>query len=290
MADRFLPHGVGAAGADPLLVTPESAGWEYSGLRVVALGPGESRVLPTGADEVAVVPLSGSCRVEVESRTFDLAGRPGVFERVTDWAYAPMDAEVRLSSEGGGAFAWCTARASRRLDPAYVAAEDVSIEVRGAGRATRQITNFMSVEAFAADTLICVEVYTPGGNVSSWPPHKHDEVSADELPLEEIYYFRVDGDHGLGTFRCYAADGDFDDTVTVKDGDVYLIPKGYHGPAMAPPEFPMYYLNVMAGPRRLWRFTDDPCYAWIRGTFAEGEPDPRLPMVTAAGRVEWDRR
>ncbi len=284
MADRFLPHGAAAADADPLVVTPESAGWDYSGLRVLALAPGESRVLATGSDEVAVVPLSGSCRVEVESRSFDLAGRAGVFERVTDWAYAPIDAEVRLTSEGGGAFAWCTARAGRRLDPVHVAAEDVSIEVRGAGRATRQITNFMSVEAFAADTLICVEVYTPGGNVSSWPPHKHDEVSADELPLEEIYYFRVDGDCGLGTFRCYAADGDFDDTVTVHDGDVYLIPKGYHGPAMAPPEFPMYYLNVMAGPQRLWRFTDDPCYAWIRDEFSGGEPDARLPLVTAAGR------
>ncbi len=279
MTERFISAG------GPLDISPESAGWDYSGLRVLELAAGEQQVLVTGADEVAVVPLSGGCRVEVEGRTFDLTGRPGVFQRVTDWAYVPIDAEVRLSSPSGGAFAWCTARAGRRLDPAYVAAEDVSIEVRGAGRATRQITNFMSVEAFTADTLIAVEVYTPGGNVSSWPPHKHDEVAADELPLEEIYYFKVEGECGLGSFRCYAADGGFDDTVTVHDGDVYLIPQGYHGPALAPPEFPMYYLNVMAGPQRIWRFTDDPCYAWIRDTFAGGRPDERLPMVTVAGRT-----
>ncbi len=284
MAERFLPAGSAADGGDPLLIDTDVAGWDYSGLRVLALGPGESRQLATGPDEVAVVPLSGSYVVETEGRRFDLEGRPGVFDRVTDFAYVPIDAELRVSGTGGGEVAICTARADRRLDPTYVPAGDVALEVRGAGRATRQITNFMSVEGFTADRLIAVEVYTPGGNVSSWPPHKHDETSEHELPLEEVYYFRVEGNDGLGLFRCYAADGGFDDTVTVHDGDVYLIPRGYHGPAMAPPEFSMYYLNVMAGPERLWRFTDDPCYAWIRETFADGPPDPRLPVVTAQGR------
>ena len=149
---------------------------------------------------------------------------------------------------------------------------------------TRQINNFLSADMFEADRLIAVEVITPEGSWSSYPPHKHDEVSDDEVELEEIYYFRIDGDAGIGLFSCYTNDGAIDDTVTVRDGDVYLVPRGYHGPAAATPGHHMYYLNVMAGPaeERVWKFCDDPDHAWARPVIDDQPPDPRLPLTTAA--------
>ena len=200
-----LPAGSAASGDDPLLVTPESAGWDRCGLRIVSLAPGASRVIASGGDEIAVLPLSGgACTVEVEGRRFELQGRESVFARVTDWAYVPIDAEVRLSSAAGCELALASARATRRYDPAYVEAETVPIELRGAGPATRQVINFMVPEVFdGADRLICCELLTPDGNWSSYPPHKHDATPGCEVNNEEIYYFRVGR---LGSVE-YAPDG-----------------------------------------------------------------------------------
>jgi 5-deoxy-glucuronate isomerase len=134
-----------------------------------------------------------------------------------------------------------------------------------------------------------VEVLTPPGNWSSYPPHKHDDAaSGREDQLEEIYYFRIQGEHGYGIHRTYTTDGVLDETVAVRDGDLFLVPRGYHGPCAAPPEFAMYYLNVLAGPAgaRTMRFSDDPRYAWIRGSWREQEPDPRVPLTSARVRPE----
>jgi len=130
-----------------------------------------------------------------------------------------------------------------------------------------------------------VEVLTPGGGWSSYPPHKHDEFTDDEVALEEIYYFRIDGDDGFGFFSCYTLDGEVDDSLRVRDGDAYLVPFGYHGPAAATPGHDMYYLNVMAGPatERIWRFCDDPVHAWAREAFEQLPPDPRMPLATVKG-------
>jgi 5-deoxy-glucuronate isomerase len=284
-----LPHGVTAEGAFSLRVTPEQAGWAFSGLRVLELAPGASQVLQSGAEELLVLPLAGSCVVECESRRFELAGRDDVFARVTDFAYLPMDAEVRISSVGGGRFALPSALAGRRLDPAYGAAEDVAVELRGAGQASRQVNNFCAPEAFEAGRLIAVEVLTPGGNWSSYPPHKHDEQREDEAILEEIYYFEVAG-HGPGYQRVYSSGPDrrIDVCAEVRAGDVVLVPYGYHGPSMAAPGYDLYYLNVMAGPgeERVWRFCDDPAHAWVRGSWAGQAVDPRLPMTGPGGRQE----
>jgi 5-deoxy-glucuronate isomerase len=284
-----LPHGVTAEGAFSLRVTPEQAGWAFSGLRVLELAPGASQVLGSGAEELLVLPLAGSCVVECESRRFELAGRDDVFARVTDFAYLPMDAEVRISSVGGGRFALPSALAGRRLDPAYGAAEDVAVELRGAGQASRQVNNFCAPEAFEADRLIAVEVLTPGGNWSSYPPHKHDEQREGEAILEEIYYFEVAG-HGPGYQRVYSSGPDrrIDVCAEVRAGDVVLVPYGYHGPSMAAPGYDLYYLNVMAGPgeERVWRFCDDPAHAWVRGSWAGQAVDPRLPMTGPGGRQE----
>jgi 5-deoxy-glucuronate isomerase len=178
------------------------------------------------------------------------------------------------------------ARAQRRLAPAYGPAERVPVERRGAGDATRQVTNFCTPESFPADRLCAVELLTPAGNWSSFPPHKHDEAREGEAVLEEIYYFRVAGPSGFALHRTYAADGEFDVTVSVGDGDVFLVPKGYHGPCVASPNHDLYYLNVLAGPgaERTMAFCDDPAHHWIRGTWQGTAPDPRVPMTSAKGR------
>jgi 5-deoxy-glucuronate isomerase len=285
-----LHHPAGSlANRDPVALTPEQAGWAYSGLRVVRLEPGEERVVSTGGDEIAVLPLSGSLAVDVDGAHFELVGRDSVFARVTDWAYVPIDAEVRLSSAAGAEVALPSARATRRFEPAYLPAEAVSVEIRGAGPATRQVNNFCSPEVFAgADHLMCVELLTPDGNWSSYPPHRHDDSPECPVNNEEIYYFRVAGDGGFGFHRLYTPDGSIDENVVVRDGDVFLIPRGYHGPCVAAPGYPMYYLNVLAGPSdtRSMAFCDDPAHHWIRDAWSGMATDPRCPMTSAAGVVQ----
>jgi 5-deoxy-glucuronate isomerase len=288
-APLYLPYGTAAEKADPVALTPELAGWTWSGLRVVELAPGERRDLATGQSELAVLPLAGGCAVECESRRFTLQGRDDVFARVTDFAYVPMDAEVRISSATGGRFALPSALATRRLDPAYGPAEEVPVELRGAGQASRQVNNFLAPDAFPADKLLAVEVLTPEGNWSSYPPHKHDEQRPpEEAELEEVYYFEIAAGHGspgFGLHRLYTADGAINLTETVSDGDVVLIPRGYHGPSVAAPGYHMYYLNVLAGPapERSMAFCDDPAHAWVRASWAGRPVDPRLPMSGPGG-------
>ena len=289
----LIPAGSAAGDGNSLAITPESAGWTYCGLRIVELGPGESRALATGNEELAVLPLAGSAIVEVDGHRFELEGRTSVFARVSDWAYLPIEAEANLSSTGGAELALASARAERRFEPAYVPAADVPIETRGAGQATRQITNFLAPGAFDdVDRLICCEVLTPEGNWSSYPPHKHDDTPDSLANNEEIYYFRIGragstetSDEGFAVHRTYTADGSIDETVVVRDGDAFLVPRGYHGPCVAAPGYPLYYLNVMAGPNleRTMAIVDDPAHGWIRDTWQGLATDPRCPMTTAEG-------
>jgi 5-deoxy-glucuronate isomerase len=253
----------------------------YCGLRILELEPGGAHAFDTGEDELIVLPLSGSCTVVCDGEEFGLVGRQSVFSAVTDFVYAPRDARVEISCEDGGRFALPLARASRGLEPRHVPAEDVPVELRGAGQASRQVNNFCSPEGFPADRLIAVEVLTPAGNWSSYPPHKHDEeIPGVETALEEIYYFEVARD-GVGYQRAYG--GGLDICREVRTGDTVLLPHGYHGPSMAAPGYDLYYLNVMAGPgERAWHFTDDPAHAWIRDTWAGQELDPRLPLTSCA--------
>jgi 5-deoxy-glucuronate isomerase len=282
-----LRHGATADGPWSLRITPEQAGWAFSGLRVLELGPGDEHTFASGADELLVLPLEGGCVVECGSRRFRLAGRDGVFEGVSDFAYLPRDAEVRVSSAGGGRFVLPSSLATSRRDPAYGPAEEVPVELRGAGQASRQVNNLCTPASFPADKLMVVEVLTPGGNWSSYPPHKHDTQRADEVELEEIYYFEVDGEGGLGYQRVYSSGPDryIDVLAEVGSGDVVLVPYGYHGPSMAAPGYDLYYLNVMAGPaeERAWRFCDDPAHAWVRGTWEGQAVDPRLPLTGPGG-------
>jgi len=278
---RFYPSGSSGNGVVVVDITANRAGWRYSGLRVLDLAPGTTHEFETGTTEMAILPLSGALTVQVEGESFDLEGRESVFGAVTDFAYVPIDAEVRLATRGPLQVALATAEATRRIDPYRVAADDVRVEVRGGGAGTRQINNFLSADVADADKLIAVEVLTPEGSWSSYPPHKHDQTTESEVELEEIYYFRIDGDDGFGFFKCFTDDGEIDDSLTVRNGDVYLVPRGYHGPAAAAPQHHMYYLNVMAGPspERAWRFCDEPSQAWLREALEKLPTDPRLPMT-----------
>ncbi|HEY4463646.1 MAG TPA: 5-deoxy-glucuronate isomerase [Streptosporangiaceae bacterium] len=279
----------GLTARDPYVtcISPEGAGWAYSGLRIAELPPGGVIELETGPDEFVVLPLSGAATVDCDGQRFTLQGRRSVFARVTDFAYLPRDARAVVSTADGGRFALPSARAGRRLEPRYGAADDVPVELRGAGAASRQVNNFCSPEVFGADRLIAVEVLTPGGNWSSYPPHKHDEQTGQESQLEEIYYFEVARD-GPAYQRVYGSGPgrEIDVCAEVTTGDVVLIPYGYHGPSMAAPGYDLYYLNVMAGPgERVWRFCDDPAHAWVRATWPGTAIDPRLPMTgPGAGR------
>ncbi len=282
---HHLPAGPAGAGPYGLVVTPESAGWTHSALRVLDLPDGGEHTFGTGAFETIVLPLAGSCTVECDGARFELAGRDDVFSRVSDFAYVPRDARVTV--RGSGRFALAGARCENRLEPRYGPAEKVPVELRGAGAASRQVNNFGTPDGFPfAEKLIACEVLTPGGCWSSFPPHKHDEDRPGESVLEEIYYFEVAGD-GMGYQRVYGtAERPIDVLAEVRTGDAVLIPHGWHGPSMAPPGHDLYYLNVMAGPspERAWRICDDPAHAWIRDTWSGQETDPRLPLTSADGR------
>jgi 5-deoxy-glucuronate isomerase len=268
-----------------LEVTPESAGWGFSGLRILDLPIGTRVTFDTGEDEMLVLPLSGGGDVTCDDERVTLTGRRSVFSRVTDFAYLPRDATVTVRAPNGGRFALPSARAGRRLPFRYGPADQVSVELRGAGQASRQVNNFCTPGNFDCDRLIACEVLTPGGNWSSYPPHKHDEVREGESSLEEIYYFEVAGAAGMGYQRVYASDDRPIDICTeVRSGDVVLIPYGWHGPSMATPGYDLYYLNVMAGPgEREWLIHDDPAHSWVRDTWAGQAIDPRLPLT---GTVE----
>lgn len=288
--DHYLPAGSTAAGDYATVVTPATAGWTYSGLKVLDLMPGGTHTFATGDAEALVLPLSGSCTVECDGESFELQGRRDVFDRVTDFVYVPRDAEVTVSTREGGRFALPSAKCDRRLPVRYGPAEDVSVELRGSGQASRQVNNFCTPGQFEADKLIACEVLTPGGNWSSYPPHKHDEAGEHEAELEEIYYFEVaDGPNGPGFAwqRVYGTpDRPIEVSAEVRTGDVVVIPHGWHGPSAAVPGYDLYYLNVMAGPGedRAWLISDDPAHGWIRSTWAPEDLDPRLPLSSAVAK------
>ncbi|WP_329101864.1 5-deoxy-glucuronate isomerase [Streptomyces sp. NBC_01439] len=280
---------------------------EWTRLVVLDLAPGEVYAHPCGESEWIVLPLSGACEVhcralpnqpppEFEARgagqspeggpeVFQLRGRTGVFSGVTDFAYLPRDADAEIRSAAGGRFALAGAPCETRLFARYGPADQVPVELRGAGQCSRQVNNFAAADTFPADRLIAVEVLTPGGNWSSYPPHKHDEHHpGEESRLEEIYYFEIapHGDTpGLGYQRVTPSPAGKTDILTeVRTGDAVLIPDGWHGPSMAAPGHDMYYLNVMAGPGRTreWLIRDHPDHGWIRGSWDGQDVDPRLPF------------
>jgi 5-deoxy-glucuronate isomerase len=274
-------------------------GWSHTRLYAADLVPGQSRTVAADEWEHVVVPLAGSVTVtavDADGGTHEahLAGRESVFAGPTDVAYASRDCELTVTAEGGPArVAVCGARAAERHTPPFrhVDVAAVPVELRGAGVASREVRNFGIPGVLDADSIIACEVVTPGGNWSSYPPHKHDEERPGvETELEEIYYFEVAPSAGapeaagaspVGYQRVYGTDDrPIDVLAEVGSGDVVLVPHGWHGPAMAAPGYDLYYLNVMAGPgaERAWLICDDPAHGWVRDTWSDQPVDPRLPL------------
>jgi len=253
-------------------VTPESASWRHLSF-AVRTGPYTAE---SGDFELALVPLSGRFRVASDGASWELGGRDNVFAGLPWALYLPRDSSY--SVEGEGELAICGARCDRRREPLLVSPDDVEIEVRGSGNATRQINHLVKPE-FPAERLLVVEVFTPSGNWSSYPPHKHDEDRPPgEVVLEETYYFRTPAPEAFAVQRLYSPRHGLDLTATVRDGDLLLVPYGYHTTAAAH-GYDLYYLNALAGDRRSMAAADDPALAWVRAAWAELEPDPRVPLV-----------
>ena len=264
---------------------------------MLTLAAGESRTVETGECEWVVLPLSGGgASIEVDGTAYELDGRADVWAGPTDVLYVPRDSAFTVTSRAGGTVALTYAPARTVFPVCRVPASDVPVELRGAGASSRQVHNFGTPATLAADSIIAVEVYTPGGNWSSYPPHKHDEDRPGvESELEEIYYYQVRASPGsqaaaivdpIGYQRVYGTDErPIEVLAEVRSDDVVLVPHGWHGPSMAPVGYDLYYLNVMAGPgqERSWLICDDPAHSWVRGTWEDQPVDPRLPLHAPRG-------
>lgn len=246
-----------------LSVTRESAGWEYISFRVWRLAAGDRVSGETRNEEVGLVVLAG--RLTVESplgRWEDIGGRGNVFEGSPYVVYLPpgtsytLDAVTDCEVAAGGCIA------ARGSEARLIRPEEIVEEIRGEGNAQRRVRHLLEADQ-PAEGIFLVEVITPSGNWSSYPPHKHDQNNPpEETYLEETYYHRVKPEQGFGFQRVYTEDGSLDESALVQDGTLVLVPKGYHTVAAAP-GYEVYYLNVMGGPVREWRFRNDPSHAWV---------------------------
>jgi 5-deoxy-glucuronate isomerase len=271
------------AGSLRLAVDPTvRSDWSHTGLYVVDLGAGDTRTLTLDSQEALVIPLAADVDVTVAGQTHHLF-RANVFAGVADAVYAPLGEQVTLA--GTGRVALATAIATTPYPVALVPATEVPVALRGAGNMTRLVRNIAMPGSFSGcEKLLVCEVITPGGNWSSYPAHKHDEHTATERELEEIYYYEIadapSGTPGFGYHQTTSTDPDrpIDMLVEVRTGDAVLVPHGWHGPVVAAPGHDMYYLNVMAGPAadRQWLISDHPDQTWVRGMWPGLPVDPRV--------------
>ena len=290
---RLTPGADGVA----LRVDPGRARWRYLSFQAHALRRGEAvQVAAPGSEAAVVVLAGGGVRVEAAgSAGLDLVGRVSVFDGMPWAAYLPAGSVATVVGHPGGgqestlvaiAEAPSSGRPGPSEEPVLIRPEDVEIEVRGAGNATRQVNHIIRPD-FPADRLLLVEVYTPAGNWSSWPPHKHDvDAMPGEAVLEEIYYYQLRHREGWALQRLYRRDGSRDALWAVRHGELVLVTDGYH-PFVAAHGYDAYYLNALAGDRRTMAFSDDPDLAWTRGAWERLPVDPRVPLVqrTAPGPV-----
>jgi 5-deoxy-glucuronate isomerase len=244
-------------------ITPQSAGWDYVGFRVVRLASGQLYARREDGREACLVILSGTVTVTAAGEVFaQLGGRRTVFEGPATSLYLPAGLDYEIAADSTAEVAICTAPGSGAGQPRVIQPGEVGLETRGTGTNTRHVRNILDDKA-EAESLLVVEVITPGGHWSSYPPHKHDrDAFPDETFLEETYYHRLSPAQGFAFQRVYTDDRSIDETMAVEDGDVVMVPRGYH-PVGAPHGYDLYYLNVMAGPRRNWVFANDPAHDWI---------------------------
>lgn len=246
-------------------ITPEIAGWGYVGFGLYHLKIGDKAHEPTDDTEVILVLIEGKAEITVDGKSFgELGDRMNVFERTPPHCiYIPNGSDWSAIATTDCTLAVCTAPGKSGHATQVINPKEMSLEKRGKGSNTRYIHNIAMEDRDIADSLLVTEVYTPQGNWSSYPPHRHD---MDDYPnmtyLEETYYHRLNPEQGYGIQRVFTEDGELDETMAVSNGDVVLVPKGHH-PCGVPYGYEMYYLNVMAGPLRKWRFNNHPDHDWV---------------------------
>ncbi len=257
-------------------VTAERAGWRFLEFCVMAYGAGQAVTGKTEGDEVCMVFLSGDAVVEAAGERWTVHGRRGVFAGLPHALYLPPDQTYTLKPTTPVEIAFGRAPAEGRLPPRLITPEDATVEIRGGHNVTRQISHIL--DPGDAEKLLCVEVYTPSGNWSSYPPHKHDvQDPPDEVELEEVYYYRLKPEDGWAMQRLYSDDRKLDEVVLARHGDAVLVREGYH-PVVAAPGYDCYYLNFLAGETPSWVARDEPQLAWVRGNWEGGQDRLRLPL------------
>lgn len=295
-ADKLVIHPGQAADPDVIVeVTPQSAGWDTIHFQARRLAAGRSWSFQTGDHELVLVVLGGTLDVVSDHGQWrGLGSRPHVFAGLPTALYLSRDTALTVTATTDCEFALAWVAAGTDFAPRLITPADVDIEIRGGDHATRQI-NRMLPPGFPCQRLVVVEVYTPGGNWSSYPPHKHDvhTVAADgtllQADLDEVYYYKIDRPEGYALQRIYT-DADsplqragypIDAVVIARNNDVVLIPEGYH-PVSSPVGYTTYYLNVLAGSAQSLAAQDDPDYAWVKDSYQSR--DPRVPVYDVTTR------
>ncbi|OHR74212.1 5-deoxy-glucuronate isomerase [Bacillus sp. HMSC76G11] len=247
-----------------LCITPQSADWEYVGFEIYQLKAGQTLKLATEDQEACLVFLAGKADVSTHDESWENVGeRMNIFEKIPPYSvYIPSEDEVTVAAATELELAVCKAPGKGTYKARLIRPADVGVEIRGSGNMERLIHNILP-EQKEADSLLVVEVFTPEGNWSSYPPHKHDQNNLpEESYLEETYYHRVSPENGFIIQRVYTDDRSINETMAVSNGDAVMVPEGYH-PVSTPPGYDGYYLNVMAGPIRTWKFHNDPEHEWL---------------------------
>ena len=289
-AQNLVVHPGGSADPDVIVeVTPALAGWDFIYFQVRRLGPGASWQFETGAHELALVPLSGVISVESNRGAWPtVGGRANVFAGLPHALYLPRNTTLTVRADAPAEFAAAWAAADQDFAPCLITPADVPTEIRGGDHATRQINGILPA-GFPCQRLVVVEVYTPAGNWSSYPPHKHDihKTGPDgkvlEADLEEIYYYKIDRPEGFALQRIYTepesplhrAGAPIDTALVLHSDDAVVVPEGHH-PVSSPPGYTTYYLNVLAGSAQSLANSEDQAHAWVKDTYA-GQ-DPRVPL------------
>ncbi len=246
-------------------ITPNTAGWSFVGFKLFKLKKGETLNEATKDQEVILVLIEGLANIRASGIDFgELGERISVFERLPPYAvYVPHQSNWTAVALSDLTIGVCSAPGGGDYKAQQLGPKGIELQKRGKGSNTRYIYNIAMEDRDVAKSLLVTEVFTPSGNWSSYPPHRHDK---DDFPnttyLEETYYHRLNPPNGFGMQRVFSEDGSIDETISFGDGDMVLVPKGHH-PCAAPYGFELYYLNVMAGPIRKWRFKNHPDYQWL---------------------------
>jgi 5-deoxy-glucuronate isomerase len=259
-----------------LHLSREEAAWQWMSFFVRRLAPGEIYRASLPAEEAVFVILGGRCRANWGDGDRQIGRRENVFAGLPYSLYLPATNTVTFQAETVCEIAECRVPSTAKLQPRLITPSDVQTNIRGGGNASRQIVEVIAPD-FPADKLVVFEVYTPGGNWSSFPPHKHDVHNPpQEVDLDEIYYYRIAQPDGFALQQLYTHDRSRDITVRAHDGDTVLVRDGYH-PVVAGPGYDVYYLNFLAGTSRTMSVTEDARHVWLKSTW--NATDPRLPLV-----------